>query len=356
MNHKQLTFAREYRGYNQTELSSKIQGLSQSNLSKFEKGLGPLSDEVIDRIIEFLDFPRSFFNLKINNNTETAHFRKRASITKKERTSIQNSYRLIGHIIDQMGDSLHWPEFKLKALDLEDGYTPGYVAQYTRKLLGLGDDEPVQNIYHLLESNGIIIAELDEVMKFDGVSLLTDDGQPMIVVNKNFSNDRKRFTIAHELGHLLMHCIDHPAIPEHRDHKVIENEANNFASEFLMPAKSIRNHLYDLKLSDLAKLKSYWLTSMASIVRRARDLGCIDQNRYQYINIEFSRAGLKKNEGPEVFIDDPVLLNKGYSMHKNELAYSDQELAGAFSLPIDVIMKYLKFDRAGKARKLQVAI
>ncbi len=45
-------------------------------------------------------------------------------------------------------------------IDLEDGYTPETVAQYTRKYLGL-KDEPVRNIFSLLERNGIIIIELD---------------------------------------------------------------------------------------------------------------------------------------------------------------------------------------------------
>ena len=53
INYKQIIFAREYRGYSQTELASKIVGLSQSNLSKYEKGIGPLSTDVLNRIIDF---------------------------------------------------------------------------------------------------------------------------------------------------------------------------------------------------------------------------------------------------------------------------------------------------------------
>lgn len=53
INYKQLIFAREYRGYSQTELASKIIGLSQSNLSKYEKGVGTLSADVLNRIIDF---------------------------------------------------------------------------------------------------------------------------------------------------------------------------------------------------------------------------------------------------------------------------------------------------------------
>ena len=344
INHKQLTFAREYRGYSQTELSSMIDGLSQPNLSKFERDFDTLSNELLSKIFSFLDFPFEFLNKNISNVSETSHYRKRSTITKKDRTDIEQSYKLIGYIVDEMAVSLMWPEFNFKPLDLEEGYTPQYVANYTRKFLRLKSNEPVQDICNHLEVNGIIIVELETIEKFDGVSFVSDNGYPIIVLNKNFSNDRKRFTLAHELGHLLMHSINNPAIPKHRNKK-LENEANEFAGEFLMPKEAIKNSLYNLKLSHLAELKRYWLTSMSAIFRRAWDLNCISDSTYKYLNIEFSRKGLKKDEGTDVYIDTPELFKKGYAMHKNELAYSDFELSKAFSLPIDVIKRYCDFNR-----------
>ncbi|AEH02716.1 ImmA/IrrE family metallo-endopeptidase [Lacinutrix sp. 5H-3-7-4] len=344
INHKQLTFAREYRGYSQTDLSSMIDGLSQPNLSKFEKGLSTLSDELLLKIVSFLDFPFEFLSKNISNESNTAHYRKRTTITKKDRTDIEHSYKLIGYIIDEMADSLMWPDFAFKTLDIEDGYTPEYIANYTRKFLGLKPNEPVKDICNLLEVNGIIIAELDAFDKFDGVSFETDNGYPVIVLNKNFSNDRKRFTLAHELGHLLMHSINNPAIPKHRK-KELENEANTFASEFLMPKAAIKNSLYDLRLSDLAEYKRFWLTSMASIIRRAKDLDCITKETYTYLNIEFSRKGWKKKEPFDIYIDTPELYRKGYAMHKTDLAYSDFELATGFTLPIDIIKRYCETNK-----------
>lgn len=354
LNHRQLIFARQYRGYSQTDLSSKISGLSQSNLSKFEKGVSTLSEEIIDKVILYLNFPKSFFHQNISNNTDTAHFRKRTTITKKVKTDIELSFKLIGYIVDQMSDALDWPNFNFKTFDLEEGYTPEIVAKNTRKLVGLKPHEPINEIFNLIESNGIIIVEFNATEKFDGVSFVSDNGNPIIVINKTFCNDRKRFTIAHELGHLLMHSVNNPAIPSHREKK-LENEANKFASEFLMPAETILNSLFDLRLSYLAELKKYWLTSMSSIIRRAKDLGCISYDRYKYLNIEFSRKGWKKDESfVSVPIDEPMLFTKGYSMHKIELAYSDLELSEAFSLPIDIIKRFC--DNSKRETKLRVLI
>ena len=327
INYKQIIFAREYRGYSQTELASKIVGLSQSNLSKYEKGIGPLSTDVLNRIIDFLGFPTDFYEKKISNIAENAHYRRKKGMTKNVRSQIDLSNKLLGYIVDQMGESVEFPDMSFRMIDLEDGYTPETVAQYTRKYLGL-KDEPVRNIFSLLERNGIIIIELDyDVDLFDGVSFLTDGGYYVIIINKNFSNDHKRFTLAHELGHLIMHTSNEFLISEYRDK---EDEANKFASEFLMPSDAISNSLRGLKLQYLVELKRYWLTSMASIVRRAKDLKCITNEKYKYFSIELSRRGYRKSEPVSVYIDMPNMYNEAYKL----------QMATAFSLPIDVLTRF----------------
>lgn len=61
---KQLKLAREYRGYTQTHLADKIEGLSQSNLSKFEKGFeGQIKDSKLLDIMKFLDWPINWLNV-----------------------------------------------------------------------------------------------------------------------------------------------------------------------------------------------------------------------------------------------------------------------------------------------------
>lgn len=334
MNPKQLTFVREYKGYSQTELSSNIKGLSQSNLSKFEMGVGQLSEEVQQRIIDFLGFPAEFYEQSISNNVENAHYRKKAGLTKKQKEYIERSNKLIGYIIDQMSESIEFPAFSLKPIDLEDDYTPEYVAQFTRRFIGILQGS-VKDICTTLEKYGIIIVEqYDYDEGFDGVSFITDRGIPVIIINGNRSNDRKRLDIAHELGHILMHLFPGIAIPKYRD---IEKEAFLFAAEFLMPEKEIRQSLSKLKLSYLLPLKQCWLTSMASIVHRAKDLDCIDQDRYRYFNVELSRHGYKKNEPGNVYIDSPQLFMEAYELFKSELNYTDAELAKTFHLPQDVI-------------------
>lgn len=77
---------------------------------------------------------------------------------------------MIGYIVDEMADSIEFPDIKLRLIDLEEGYTPESAAQFIRKYMGL-KDEPINNICSLLERYGIIIVEQDlDVDAFDGVS------------------------------------------------------------------------------------------------------------------------------------------------------------------------------------------
>lgn len=331
-NYRQLTFAREFRGYSQSELAASINGLSQPNLSKYEKGFNTLSDEMVLKTIEFLKFPKEWLYQEVKNTSENANYRKRTTLSKKDKLKIEYKNRLIGYVVDQLSDSIDWPDFKFTPLNIEDGYSVVDIAHHTRKFLGLHQGEPIVDICTLLENNGIIIVEVKENEKFDGVSFLTDYGIPVIITNKNFSNDRKRRTLVHELGHILMHSYF--TVPDYRNK---EFEADGFTNEFLMPENYIKNSLFKLRLNDLTELKRYWLTSMQSIVRRAKDLNCISKEKYTYFNIELSRNGKKKDEGVPVYIDEPALFKEAYNIHINEIGYSNSDLSFAFKLPVDII-------------------
>lgn len=337
--HHQLILAREFRGYSQSELSSKVSGLSQPNLSKYEKGLGGLSEELLKKIMNELKIPFNFLMEKVYCNIENAHFRKRTTITKKHKRKLESVIKVTAYMVDKLNESIDWPDFTLTPLDINEGYTPEYIAQFTRKKLGLTQFMAVKDICSLLENHGVLIVEQNvSSEKFDGVSIITNNGTPLIIINKSIPNDRKRFTIAHELGHILMHIAGDFAISTHRDK---EQEANNFASEFLMPKAAIFNTLLNLKYSDLRDIKSFWLTSFASIIRRAKDLGCITAQRCTNLYIELSRRGQRKIEPWPVFIDSPNLYTEAYNIHCNVLNYSKDDFINGFSLSLDILIDLL---------------
>ena len=117
------------------------------------------------------------------------------------------------------------------------------IAMLTREVFGLNNNEPINNIGRVLESNGIKVGEhIVKSHEFFGLSVSPEDGGPAIVVNtwKQIPVERWIFTAVHELGHLVLHQTDFN-VNEFKEGKLHEKEANAFASEFLMPESIFTN-------------------------------------------------------------------------------------------------------------------
>jgi Zn-dependent peptidase ImmA (M78 family) len=145
---------------------------------------------------------------------------------------------------------------------------------------------------------------------------------PIRFVNKGMPNDRKRFTLGHELGHIVMHL----RFNLEEDDKTVESQADEFSSEFNMPLLDCINDISGLRLSDLGSLKSYWMMSKSAIIRRALTAKVITAERYKYFMIELSRMGERKNERGLVALDTPTLSKQIIDLHINELNYTKEEL------------------------------
>ena len=147
---------------------------------------------------------------------------------------------------------------------------------------------PVANVIQAIEDAGGIVFKCDfGSNKIDALSQWLQGIPPMFFLSNRIPTDRMRWTLAHELGHVIMHQI-----PSEN----IELEADIFASEFLMPALSIKPYLADLTLAKLAALKTHWKVSMASILKRASDLGVISDRQKTYLWTQMGAHGYRTNE------------------------------------------------------------
>jgi hypothetical protein len=113
----------------------------------------------------------------------------------------------------------------------------------------------------------------------------------VIVVAGEAPGDRLRFSVAHELGHLILHR-------EHGEsEKEMDDEADRFASEFLLPEEPMRHELIPpITLTGLAQLKPRWKVSIQALIRRARDLEIITERQYKYLFQKLSKHGWRKQE------------------------------------------------------------
>lgn len=327
-----ITLARELKGVSQSVLAANVPGLKQSILSQLENGSLEVPLETWNNIANYFELPLSFFTLtKPQTPISSFYYRKRQTMQKKHLAELEAKLDILRISVDRLLDIVDIPEFNLPFFDIEHvadkRHAAEEVARKMREFLKIPKG-PIANLVEILEKNGIIVYFFKDVNdKFDGITLFSDKAQPILFINENIPNDRKRFTIAHELGHLVLHIRTIQDLD--RDE---EKEANQFASEFLMPEIEIRSALNYLNLNKIALLKDYWLVSKSAIIRRALELNVIDRNKYTYFNIELSRRGEKKLEKGFVSLERPTIIKHIISALKNELDNSIENICSTLCL------------------------
>jgi Zn-dependent peptidase ImmA (M78 family) len=349
INPDMLILGRESRGISQSELAGLI-GISQGKLSKAEKGEQSLPVEALEKLYKQLKYPIKFF-FQETPSAPVSHYYYRKKITIPQKTIIQMeaSIKIFRKNIDSLLDAIELPDFKFPNYDsLED--TPEVLANKVRHFLNITKG-PINNLTNLLENNGIIIVKTDLFNeKIDGLSTISEKGAHIIYLNSRMPNDRQRFSLAHELGHILMHFD----IPSSQNN--VEDEANRFASELLMPKSEIINSIRYLTFPKLGEIKRYWKVSMKSIVYRAHFLGTITQSQYRNFQINFSRKKMTKSEPIILPEEQPFILNEIIKLHREELGYSNDELARILHLDISEFEDRFLFSNRPKLRVIRNVI
>ncbi|MBR0224755.1 MAG: ImmA/IrrE family metallo-endopeptidase [Thermoguttaceae bacterium] len=273
----------------QSRVSREV-GISQAALSKFEKGVLEPSEETLCQLAEYFHFPPEWFRGDDGDIPSGLVFhRKRAALTATIRTRLEAEAKL--RLIDVA--KMLKPEERISNVVKHENRSPADAARALRKHWGLATGKPVDNLVSLLERNSILVLPFDfGTDKIDGFFLSLGFDFFCIALNDSsvFTPDRRRFTLAHELGHAILHRESFPD-PE------VEKEADEFAAELLAPAASIRKDFsIPITLKSLAQLKSKWKISMAAVLYRARTLDVIDDKTWRRLCIYLSTLGYRKRE------------------------------------------------------------
>lgn len=320
-----LILGRMARGLSQSALADCVPRLSQSRLSRVEAGLTIPIEEEVGALAQALRFrPELFFRAHSRRAMPATYHRKRQRLTKGGWDAIYARAELVRIAIADMLNSV---ELTLNrrpppSIELEDFHDdPDAIAEAIRQFWEIPRG-PIADVTRIVEGAGVIVVHLDFGSDLiDGFSQHAMDRiPPIIFVNQKLTTDRLRFTLCHELAHLLLHLMPNPKM---------EDQANSFASAFLMPRDDIRHELYSISLERLKALKLSWKTSMSALVRRARDLGKISEASYKYYNIEMSRRGWRTKEPVDIIqeIERPRIVRQLVDAHIGKLEYSISELA-----------------------------
>ena len=323
-NYNMIILSREYKEYNQSELADKAE-ISRSKMSRIEGDTYVPDDAELKQLSKVLGFPKEFFFQNEERfNPNMGFYRKRKKIPQKtllKGEAIMNIHRMI---IDRLIQNVELPEANLINWDAEYDGDEQLAAQKLRAFWGVGKGK-ISNVFKLLEDNGILIIPCDfGTEKMDGYSLCSrKTGRPIIFYNKNYSIDRIRMTVIHELGHLVLHFGK--IIGGLRD---VEKEAFNFASEFLVPRNELIPTLGQrVTLQLLTSHKMYWRISMAGLIMAISKSGSITPNQERYLWQQM--APYRKREPIELPLNNeiPSLYDQVVDAHLNALGYSVEELS-----------------------------
>lgn len=333
-----LTLARESRGLTQKELAERLE-IFPAKLCRIELGNQPLDQVTKKAMSKVLNYPASFFIQEGEALPMSLNFRKRANVAQKLLMPIEGQINIYRLNIESLLKALKLPSPKIPILDLKEFGNPIEAAKQLRKIWKMPKG-PVTDLIGLVEEKGIIALSFDfGTERVDSRTILTHGGYPLLILNKANLGDRQRFSLAFELGHLVMHQFTLPELKRDIDH-----EANLFAASFLMPEEEIRKDMVgDISVPKLAELKPKWKVSMQALLFRADDLGLITVNQKKYLLQQFNTLKIRRREPPELDVprEKPLLLRNLIFKYREEQNMSVEEMAAFFHLTHEeFLLKY----------------
>ena len=316
-NGQRLKEALQFRGLRMTELAKQT-GISKQSLSLYANGENMPPFENVQKIAKALDFPFEFYMSEAYCTiaTDNTYFRSQASASKL----VQNAQKIKLEYVAKVYEVL------LNYVDFPARNLPSIFFRGTENLLEADSDEileqiesiaktvrlhwgmgmgPIDNMQYLLESNGIIVTGFKNVGgKIDAFSQrinVKNHGTVFVIALAvgEKPDVRLRFDMCHELGHILMHNWDDSnETLSKEEFNALEKQANMFASALLLPRETFGRDVapYATNVEYYRTLRKKWGVSMQAMMYRARQLGLISANQFQYMMRTVSAKGWRMHE------------------------------------------------------------
>lgn len=288
---RNLKAARETAGKSQEEFAAEL-GISRATLSGFENGHVAIDSAKLLKASKILGVPVTDF-FKDREEEMALLFRAAEDVVPKAEVRSRlrrfcEAYRELEEIAGVADALLMPPEYTYSPhLHSKHLVFARQVALSERERIGLGLYDPIENIFKLLDENGVRLLDVNiDQDDLYGLSGFSKQYGMCILVNTQNTMERNIFTAAHEYGHLLMHrsfyrSADLSEATE-RDPD-LEEMANVFAANFLVPEVGLRDvwaknaGRKEVKLEDLVFLKHHFRVSTKVIVRRLKDISLISE-------------------------------------------------------------------------------
>jgi Zn-dependent peptidase ImmA (M78 family)/transcriptional regulator with XRE-family HTH domain len=336
-----LRQARELRGLTQTALARQV-GVHPSAIAQLETGRMQPSPEVLEALGRATGVPPAFFTRPSGPVLPlgSLRFRARAAMTARQRRQAWAYAEILYELMASLAAQTEYPAPRLPRLAGD----PMAAAVDTRQALGLPPDQPIGPLIRTLEHHGVwVLAIPVSLPRRDACSAWAggDGATPVIVVAATAAGDRRRFSVAHEVGHLVLHHL-----PEGTLH-ALERQADAFAEAFLLPEAAMRAALVPpITLTTLADLKARWGVSLQALIRRAHTLDLLTASQYRSLSAQLGARGWRTQEPIAVPVERPRALRQ-----LAELLYGrpleTQRLAHELSLDPAFVQELLEAHAAG---------
>lgn len=321
-----LRLARQRLGFTQKEAAFRL-GVLQPVLSRFENGLADPDSAFLMKASQVYAVPADFFSMRdpVYGPPVSVHamLRGASDVTARELDVISAELNLrVMHLTRFLENVDFNATSNVPPLDVEQFGSPAKIAATVRAHWGIPSG-PIRDLTHWVERAGCIVGySTFGGATVSGVTFRVPGRPPLILLNESHPADRMRYTLAHELGHLVMHRFPTDTM---------EQEANDFASAILLPENDIAAYFRGrrITLELLAALKIEWKVSMQALLMRASGLGFVTPNQNRYLWQQISARGWRTAEPPELDFkrEQATALPAIIKSHLGDLGYSTTELS-----------------------------
>lgn len=303
-NGARLKAARLYRGLTIADVAS-MSDVSKQAISQFENGKTEPKLETLMRLTQVLLFPREYFYEKTQKKISIGdtYFRSLASTTNKERLIQIECVKLLVAIYKAIDEYIAFPKLNLYTVPENFDFDMERLAREVRSYWKLGNKK-IPNIINVLETNGVIVntrfTNGKKIDAYSQIERIDNETIAVIILGDDKENAfRRNFSAAHELGHLLLDDFFDIEGMSKLEYKEMEDMMNRFAGALLVPEQVYRLELQtNLKteLNFYIELKQKYGVSAAALIVRARQLGELSINQYQYLMKQLSQKGYRTCE------------------------------------------------------------
>lgn len=305
VNGERIKQAREIRGLTQDQLAERV-GVTQPYISYVEQNAESPQESFLEAVALATSFQASFFTRPSGPDLALGSLLYRRS--KKLPSVVAAKVRQLARVAIELVVYLSQSFKPIPVAIPRANCDPAQAAQLARSAMGVSPDGPILGLMRKLERVGVLVVYLPtNAGGFDAFSAWSDEDvrRPVICLKWTESGDRLRRTLAHELGHLVLHQ-DFLGAEKERD-----QEADVFAGELLFPHEAMLQELeVPITLTRLAETKKRWGVSMSACAYYAAQRDHISTRQRGYLRKKLAARGWEKKEPIQIPVEYPGLLNQ----------------------------------------------